>query len=251
MSQTARLPLASTLTQMWGDMNLGSNVLFFLSSLVGKSKGNKEEREKGGLEQGSGISPPSPPASPVPVGRSGPVRPTKVSKRAHPYKGICASEKPPNKTARSPASKPASAPPAQPIPLAPPVSLPQPLAALPVVEDRPSLTEEEKVIADAVVGFARNNLCEGDSAKATFGGSLNRILKRTHPAIYLHDIPLDKKFAKTFHAKYNKEYLKSIVSRSQITDKRQGDKGNGMCILNRLKKSDEKELDSCIKRELK
>lgn len=237
---------------MWGNTNIGGNVLFFFSSLIGKSKGAVEGGENGALEQGgidSSPIPPSPSDSPVPVvGRSGPVRSTKVSNRAHPYKGTGVSKKPPNKTARSPSSEPASDPPAQP---APPVSLPQPLAALPVVEDRPALTEEEKAVADAIVGFARNNLCEGDSAKATFGGSLNRILNRNHPAIYLHDIPLDKKFAKTFHAKYNKDYLKSIVSRSKITAKRQGDKGNGMCILNRLKKSGEKELESYIKRELK
>lgn len=119
---------------------------------------------------------------------------------------------------------------------------------LPFPRERPPLTEEEKAVAEAVVGFATKQLAT--ASKSTFGGSLNRILRREHPAIYLEDIPLDDKFAETFHAKFNKEYLDAIVSRSAVKDHREGDCGNGRCVLNRLSRTSREDLNACIKEAL-
>jgi hypothetical protein len=234
---------------MFPDLNFAR---FFFPSLIAKS--THGEVEGGAAQSGDG----APDSSPLPFSLpsslpsaeteagAGPVRSTKQTERAHPYRGTWLarrSRKFPKKKVHTPASKPA------PVPVVSPP--PSSLVSLPEVEERPPLTEKEEAVAEVVVCFAKEKLCNGDASKATFGGSLRRILLRKHPAIYLHDIPLDKEFAKTFHAKYSKEYLNKIISRSKVVAKRGGDQGNGMCVLNRLKKSDEKAFDAYLKKELK
>ena len=121
---------------------------------------------------------------------------------------------------------------------------------LPGVDERPKLTEEEVALVDTVVRYTKKHLCNGKGSQSTFGGSLGRVLRRKHPVIYLHDIPLDKNFAKAFHSTFNKEYLDAIVARSSVQEKREGDKGNGRCILNRIKSSSEADLHAFIRKEL-